>query len=807
MEPIDYSYRVFKELKSEIGSYSNTIITEQDARMKVIDPMFVKVLGWNFSDIHNEEATGNSYIDYRLSINDLSRLIVEAKRDSRVFELSNRASGRSYKLNGPVFKNKDAIEGILQAIRYCGLKNTELACVTNGGEWIVFRGSRLGDGKNTLDGHAFIFSSLPSIEDNFKTFYELLHKSSVEKMLYRSYFQEAEGQPIRALSFKRTIRHQNSAKLISRSDISKDLDKVMAAFFRKLSGQDDLDMLAKCFVVTKESQAADEKLARISEEIVGKIRGIDTDQSEALVDIIKQVRSTERNEFILLIGTKGSGKSTFIKRFFKFVLPRHIAQDCVYLNINLADSTGDDNTVIEWLNQNLLEVIENSLFDDSAPTFDEIQGMFFDEYVRWSKGTLKYLYESSKEQFKIEFGKHIEKRREERPAEYIKRLIGSIVKARKKLPCIIFDNADHFSIEFQEKVFQYARSIYEQELCLMIIPITDKTSWQLSQQGALQSFDNESLFLPTPPPMIIFERRIKYIEGKINEEKSKKGQGYFFEKGIRLSLKDLNAFAHCLQRIFIETGNASKWLGNLSNFDIRRCLRISRDITTSSYIRIDELFKTYIAGNTYFIQEYFIKRAIIKKNYDIYPIGQHEFVQNVYCLSSDIPTSPLLGIRILRLLWDAKRSDNDGYSSFVSVDQIVDYFHAMTIDRRAVTICLDSMIKSGLCFSYDPTKKSIEDTNKLEISPAGKQHFFWGTNDTTYLGTMLDSTPIIDKETFDSIIGFRDQNRSKMWSGKVKLFIEYLLNEDSTFVQIPEHQAYSGQNTIGKYLFRLKTKL
>jgi hypothetical protein len=77
-------------------------------------------------------------------------VVVEAKKDAITFELGNRQSGRAYKLNGPAF-NAAAKAAIEQAIVYSAFKNCELACATNGAEWIVFRANRLGDGQDTLE--------------------------------------------------------------------------------------------------------------------------------------------------------------------------------------------------------------------------------------------------------------------------------------------------------------------------------------------------------------------------------------------------------------------------------------------------------------------------------------------------------------------------------------------------------------------------------------------------------------------------------------------------------------------------------
>ena len=333
----------------------------------------------------------------------------------------------------------------------------------------------------------------------------------------------------------------------------------------EVSGDDDPNLLPLCFVVTKESQAADETLARISEDLIGRIKSLDTDNAEELQRLIERVKNTQRNEFVLIVGTKGAGKSTFIDRFFLHVLPKELRDDCIVAKINLADSEGNEKDVPNWLNQHLLKTLEDLIFENGAPTYEQLQGIFYDEYNRWRRGSYHYLYDRDREQFKIEFGKHIEQRREERQHEYIERLLSHIVRVRRKLPCIVFDNADHFTIEFQERVFQYARSIYEKQLCLIIMPITDKTSWHLSREGALRSFESASLFLPIPSPRKILERRIEFLGLKLADERRESGRGYFVGRGIHLSLEDLTAFTAALQSVFLRTGSVARWIGHLAN--------------------------------------------------------------------------------------------------------------------------------------------------------------------------------------------------------------------------------------------------
>jgi AAA domain len=803
MEPIDAAALQLETIIGEVRGYAEGLLSEQDTRLKVINRLLTEVLGWPLSEIFTEESTGDGFIDYKLTVNGLARLVVEAKRDDRTLGTEGRTSGRAYKLNGPVFNTASVKEGVAQAIRYCGQKNAELACVTNGREWIAFRGSRLGDGRDTMDGMAFVFPSLDDTLTNFKIFYDLLSYDAVTQFRYRAYFQEAEGRPIRNQSFRMALRSPSSRRLLTHNKLSNDIDRVMTSFFRRLSGDGDPELLVRCFVVTKESQVADERLARISEDLAGRIRNLDTASAEQLTELVERVHSTQRNEFVIMVGTKGAGKSTFIDRFFRHVLPKPLVEQCIVARVNLADSEGDEKAITTWLDRHLLEALESAVFHDAPPTYEELQGMFFDEYQRWRDGTLHHLYERDKETFKIDFGKHIEKRREERPNEYIQRLVKHIVRSRRKVPCIVFDNADHFNIEFQERVFQYARSIYEQEICLIILPITDRTSWQLSREGALRSFESESLFLPTPAPKAVLMKRIEFLETKIAEEKRVSGQGYFFGRGISLSIDNLLAFTSTLQAVFLRTGEVSDWISYLANRDIRQCLEIARHIVTSPHLEVHELISAYIANSNIYVPSYKIKKALIKGQYDIYPADINLFVRNIYSLDDEIETSPLLGLRILRMLRDVQKAD--GNDPFVTLEQIIDYFRAMMVDTSVTMNWLNWLLEVGLCLSYDPTVTSAMNAGKIELAPSGFQHLRWGTRDSDYIQAMMEVTPLVDRVIFDQLSVLARQPQRDVWHRQLELFIDYLIAEDTKFCSIPDHEAYLTQTQIAPELRRVTT--
>lgn len=823
MQPIDVAAGCLSALLTEIAGYQDTIHSEQDTRLKVINRILTEVLGWPLESITTEEQAGKGYIDYKLSIGGRARLIVEAKRDGRELGLAGRGAGRDYKLNGAVFATEAVKEGIDQGIRYCGQKNAELACITNGREWVVFRGSRLGDGLDTMEGVGFVFPSLEDVRTHFARFYDLLSCEAVTEFRYRAEFQEAEGRPIRAHLFRRALRDKHARRPLTAGKLSNDLDRVMTSFFRRLSGDDDPDFLAHSFVVTRESQIADQRLARISEDLLGRIRTLDTASGDQLTALVERVTMTQRHEFVLLVGTKGAGKSTFIDRFFRLVLPEHLRAECIIARVNVADSSGNETGIETWIDQRLIEELEAAIFGEEGPTFDELQGVFFDEYQRLSTGPWRPVYTRDKEQFKVDFGRHVERRREERPHEYIQRLVKDIVRSRRKVPCLVFDNADHFTIEFQERVFQYARSIYESALCLVILPITDRTSWQLSREGALRSFENEALFLPTPLPRTVLQKRIEYLDLKLRDERRQPGHGYFIKRGIGLSIENLTAFTAALQAIFLRAAEVSTWIGNLANNDIRQSLEIARAVVTSPHLSVDELITAYLTGKRpagaphrttqsqnkrrrhphvateLDIPLYKVKRALIRGRYHIYPGEPNRYVRNIFAMEDEIETSPLLGLRLLQLLEDAGQSDSN--DPFVTVEQIVEYSRAMLVDSHVTLAWLSRMLNAGLCRSYDPTVTDINNVVKVELSPAGFQHIRWGLRDVDYMQAMLEVTPLVDQVMYERLQRLSQEPAKVVWQDKLRCFVEYLIAEDAKYCRVPpEHQAYSAQRRLGMEL-------
>ena len=147
-------------------------------------------------------------------------------------------------------------------------------------------------------------------------------------------------------------------------------------------------------------------------------------------------------------------------------------------------------------------------------------------------------------------------------------------------------------------------------------------------------------------------KRIDYINKKVAaEEKPVSSTGYFSSRGIPLTIENIRGFAACLQEVFIRTEGVGDWIGNLANYDIRRALDLTRDVVSSPHIGVHELLKAFVSKNeSLSIDPECILRAIVRGKDDLYPLGHHKLVQNLFGVTTEVDTTPLLGVRLLKHL-------------------------------------------------------------------------------------------------------------------------------------------------------------
>jgi energy-coupling factor transporter ATP-binding protein EcfA2 len=788
---IDQAKETFDRLYPEWVSNKGNIDTEQDARFQIINRILTEVLGWEHKEIKTEPHVDSGFVDYLLMSGDRGRLVVEAKRVDRLLIDTRSPKYATYKASGPALQS--ARDGLEQAKRYCSDTAAPFAALTTGFEWIGFWALRT-DGKPPTDGKALVFPTLETIRDNFAAFYDLFSRDGVLSNRYQVYVHEAEGLHVAHSEVLYHVLEPNEVRLLSKSKLSADLENVFRSFFGTMSGDNDPEMLARCFVESKESREADISLQKITRNLINRIDVVEPGEGSELRDHVKFAVESQRGEFVLIIGNKGAGKSTFIDRFFRMMLGKELRERCLVVRVNLQDSDGRLDTVADWLRSRMIEEVERAFFGEKSPTYDELQGIFFSEYERWRDGEYSHLYQRNKSEFKIKFGEYIANLIEHHPEKYLNRLLRDAVRSRKLMPCLIFDNTDHFPQYFQEAVFQFAQSVHRANFSFVVCPITDRTIWQLHKHGPLQSYETTAFYLPIPSTKEVLEKRVSFLKEKLQSEKGKEKADYFLAKGIRLRLDDLNAFAACIDEVFVQSEYVSRTVGWISNHDIRRSLNIAQRIITSPIVSMEDLVKTYLADGRLTIPRLKIRQALIFGDHNQFRQEANDYVLNLFIVAPDQLTTPLVRLSILRLLMDVEAQSSDAETRYMTVENIGNYLEPCGIPRQFVSSHLKELLKFRLIDPYDPTDIEIYEEQRVRVSHCGHIHLEMALRDDVYLSSMAFTTAVRSMTLVDDIREIRKQKMDRnSWQQIEKLFVEYLLREDEAFVSIPNLDSYDGQ--------------
>jgi len=805
---IDTAKERFDSLCQELDLSPPPLETEQDARIHIINRILIEVLGWDRQGIETEPHTESGYIDYLLSTKSRNRLVVEAKRTSHLLIDTKQPRMAWYKVSGSALKS--AVEGLEQAKRYCADTAVLFSALTTGIQWIGFWAVRT-DGVPPKEGKAVVFPSLKAIQEDFAVFYDLFSPEGMLENLYQVHVHEAEGLQVSQNDNFEAVTGLSERCLLQKSPLLRDLENIYRNFFSTISG-DDSDMLEKCFVESKESRAADESLDKITRHLLNRIDIVKSERGMELEDEIRSAIELKKGEFVLIIGNKGAGKSTFINRFFKLVLDKQLRNNCLVIRVDLANSDGNQATISDWLTDKLKVELERNLFKDDYPTYDDLQGVFFSEYKRWSDGEYKPLYQRDKEAFKEKFGGLISDFIAKTPHEYVRKLLKNSILSRKLMPCIVFDNTDHFPQSFQESVFQFAQSIYRECFSFIICPITDRTVWQLSKSGPLQSYDHRDFYLPVPSTKEVLTKRVEFIKEKA-QENAETSKEYFTKKGIRLSIPDVKAFALSVEAIFVKEDYVGRLVGWLANFDIRRGLQIAQKIITSPIIDVSELVKAYAIGQEFRPQGVNIKKAILLGDYNHFYQKDSSFILNLFDIGSNTATSPLLRLSVLRLLIDAYSETLDQEKIYRSVEDLLNYFEPTMVSRTLVKENLKALLDYRLIEPYDPTDTNIYESQRLKITQCGRIHYELVTDDkeSVYRSEMALMTPVVSQEYILKSrqllreiekLNAQDLQRSINAQKIVRWFVEYCLEQDKLYISLPKSSSYQSQKKLREILFK-----
>lgn len=785
---IDEAQQAFSSLRSEINDNLENIISEEDAKIQIVLRLLTEVLGWSHSDIGAERKHDNGFSDFILSIGGSKAFLLEAKKID-VLKIATKEEDklRHLKLNGSTLK--DIQDGIEQAATYAAPNGMTIAVLTDGLRWVIFKSFVAGS--DYKEKEAFVFPSLDAICNDFSVFYELLSKRCFSKKLYAAYFDKLHNKRLLLSQTLKSPFADHEINPQAKTDIAFDLDQIFSAFFSRLTGDQDEELLVECFVETRESRIADFALEKITANVLGNISPADKQVDEELSSLIQNIVELESGQTIFIVGPTGAGKTTFLSRFFKKTLSPVIRRQCIVVSVNCLDSSGREDTALKWLTEHLISMLEEQMYDDGCPSFEQLKGLYYSDYQRRKKID-ETLYKEDLKAFNQKFiDEFLDKKVEEDREGYLRRILADAVRNRHKLPILLIDNTDEFTEEYKKEIFQFAQSLRRAiNHCLLIFPVTDKSAWSFSKTDLYSIYKSKSFFLPTPPPREVFRKRIEFIRSKLKElPNEREKRQYMAKKGIRISIPNIESFASVIENVFVDHEYTSKTIGEIANYNIRNTLALSQRVITSPVYEIGDLLKAVMSGGMSNLSFSKFMNALLKGDYELFKQNDRHFIFPIYQVNNQIKQSPLLPLRVLALLRATKHGARTVEDKHLSIESLLNYFDSMGCSETALNQTIMDLLESGLIEPYDSSVRHVEPNQRVAITYSGARHYELSVFNSVFFEQMALTTAIINHDTADKIRAtYRSDKGYKDKMQEIRhLFLDYLFSEDSSHLEVPKN--------------------
>lgn len=788
MKHINDCHKDFLNFKNDFDKYKNYDLTESDTRSKIIDVIFTKILDWSEDLINREGYIMEGYYDYLFSIPGF-RFIVEAKRDFNYFTFPTKH--KTLTIGTLEKSNKEVIRQVRQYLFNVGL---QYAVITNGHQFIIGKFTNI-DGSDWKTNKCLIFDGFDDIDERFTDFYNILSKSSISENTGFSVFLEESVQK-EGKTILSTLSEKD-AELV-RNSLSSELTPIIDKLFGELNSIDENlnnELIKECFIENKEIKKNRSEIEKLFADLPPKLEHIVPAQNtDSIVKQIKKEIITDNLKFnqnppnpIVIIGSKGAGKTTFINYLFSNSdYPEH-SHPHIYIDFRKYSELQDSFT--NKIYADILEQVYEKYNQFELSTIKSLRNIYHKEIKRNDEGIWKYNLENCKNEYEKELSFFFSEKQKDNESHFF-RISEHLIKSRRTRLCIIIDNADQFDIETQKKVFLFAQSINRKGNVTIIISLREGYYYKLRQFPPFDAFACNVYHITAPPYKDVLQKRINYALNQV--ELTGKSSGIVGDKTFVIKNDNVRIFLLGLKSTLFDNHNSEilNFIQETTYPNIRAGLDIFKQFLTSGHTEVSEYiirYKENQGNDVSMVIPYweFIK-AVGLDNRKYY---KHDIsiIKNLFYPTKG-NNNHFLKIKILSFL-DDKLNKGGNSGKYYNVEEVINEFVNVGYVNKYLIAELEELCKWRL-IETDEQISDVENYGMIKIdgsiciSMKGHHYINYLLNKFSYLEMALEDTPIFDMDFFNDmkIVFPQSDNNGKRNLRKrvevVEKFIEYLENEE-----------------------------
>lgn len=803
---VDNALARFITYREQLEEFLSIDISESDTRSKVIDFMLINVLGWQEGDIKREGYSDAGYYDYRVSANKFA-FVVEAKKGFVNFQIPITA--KRAKLSTLVKGNGDIITQIRD---YAVEEGLQYGIITNGKQFIVGKFVN-DDGTKWKNNSCVLYNGLEDVENRFIEFYDLLSKSSVVErggFYYQSDESKSGNRIINYINGKNEelIRNSLSGALIPT------VERVFGEMFR-YDELDDEELIKRCYVRNEEIKKNKSDIERLFADLPPALEEVlPVRNTENTIDQIGTEIKTYPTTLkdvpppnpIIIIGSRGAGKSTFLNYLFKVGLTEIELDNHPNVQLDFRDYSNFD---IPSNTNKICEDIIRKLYDKYSSmhlhTMKVLKRVFRKEITYNDQSVWQFVKGTDEAEYNKKLSDFLTKKLSE-PLEHFIKLSEYLIRERRKRLVVVIDNADQLSIEVQKQAYLFAHSISRKSKCSIIISLREGYYYHFRHETPFNAFESNVYHITAAPYSTVLQKRMDYAIAKLDVSGvSTGGSTLFGSSTITINNDAVVDFLKGIKSVLFDGNNTEilDFLEETTYPNIREGLSLFKKFLLSGHTKVEEYVVRQAMGSTGRIQipiwEFTSAIALENKKY-----YNHEYsiVKNLFYPTKG-NSSHFTKVKILRYLLSLKNMDSssDRYTLYSEVHSV---FKDIGLSDNLFKDEMVELIRWGLV----QTDSVIEDTNSstfnsvlpsqaLSISLKGYYYINKLMNRFSYLDLVLQDTPIYDSNKFSSLLETfpkANQNGKRSLSRRLKVtqtFIEYLKSQEK-FEHVGNYDIFKG---------------
>ncbi|OWV90685.1 hypothetical protein ATY78_16495 [Rhizobium sp. R635] len=517
------------------------------------------------------------------------------------------------------------------------------------------------------------------------------------------------------------------------------------------------------------------------------------EDTAAPLEIVKVLRGSRQleHQVMLIVGSAGAGKTTFIDHLREKALPADVRLKTVWLHIDMNPAPISRSEIYDWLRG---QIVDSCKAVDPQTDFDEldtIKNVHAAQVTQFRKGTGR-LYEGNKETWNIKLAEHLEHTLRDKHTVAQNHTV-YCSSNRGKLLIIVLDNCDKRLRDEQLLMFEAAQWIQREFKALVVLPLREETYDNHHSEPPLDTALKDLVFRIEPP---LFQRILQsrvQLAVKANSADGKKTLRYELPNGMHVDYPASDQayyLSSILRSVFEHDMHVRRLIVGLAGRNMRRAMEIFIEFCTSGHIGEDHILKMVQSEGQYVLPLSLVTTVLLRSNLRFYD-SDRAYLKNLYA-ASELDQHPSFFARLLMLKWLDEKSNQIGpqrLKGYVNVRQMRSELSRFGVDHTVFFRELETLARGFCILSEDFRTANLADDDLIALAPAGRVHLQI-CSDTYYLAAIAEDTWFRDQALAEAIAE-RIKNSSQHYSPRTAMHNARACLNELAHIRQSESKAYN----------------